>query len=379
VPDLKAYLVYVLGQAAVEPSDDFSMTAALDDLWSRRSSLTASGQAFLLMALDQRKDPRASELSASLKDAAKTAGDLAWWPVESDPLLEDFADTTVEGTALALKALSARDPADPVLERAARFLVLNRTSGYWISTKQTALALQGLLAYMRARGEKPAPVTAAVFVNDESIGTQSFDARSLTAPNPVVVEGPARGGANHVRIVMQGAGALYYDASARYYDKPAAEHRTGSRALALVRSYSTLSPVEVKGRIVYRESAFGGTATVGDLILVRLTAAGSPDWRYLMVEDPIPAGTEQIQREEGYELEKPRPWFFGSEREFRDDRTTFFLSEFSQGRYEFAYLLRVTQPGTFRAMPARISPMYVPNISASSDVVTLTLTREGAK
>jgi uncharacterized protein YfaS (alpha-2-macroglobulin family) len=179
--------------------------------------------------------------------------------------------------------------------------------------------------------------------------------------------------------VKQGPGALYFDASARYYDKPGAAERTGSRRLALIRSYSILSPVERRGRIVYRESAFNGSARPGDLILVRLVAAGSPDWRYLMLEDPIPAGTEPIEKEALYELEQTRSWWYGSQREFRDDRTVFFLREFTQGRYEFSYLLRVTTPGVFNAMPARISPMYVPDVSASSAVMTLAVPVESPR
>ena len=112
---------------------------------------------------------------------------------------------------------------------------------------------------MRARGEKPAPVTADVFVNDTRVGRQSFDAASLTSPNPVIVEAPAGEGVNTVRIEKRGEGALYFDASVRYYDKPAAESRTGSRSLALVRRYSTLVPVQARGRTVYRERPFGGT------------------------------------------------------------------------------------------------------------------------
>jgi uncharacterized protein YfaS (alpha-2-macroglobulin family) len=372
IPDLKAYVVYVLARANAEPTDTFTLTTAIDDLWSARARMTASGQALLLMTLDLQKDPRGNELAQTLLATAKTAGETTWWPVESDPLLEDIADTSVEASALALKALATRDPNNPVLERVARWLVLNRTAGtYWVSTKQTALALQGLLAYMKARGEKPAPVTAEVFVNGTSAGTRTFDAASLTAPNPVLVEAPAAAGVNNIRIVTRGAGALYYDAAVRYYDKPAAAERTGTRTLALVRSYSTLSPVQRNGRIVYREGAFNGTANAGDLLLVHLTAAGTTDWRYLMLEDPIPAGTEQVEKEESYELERRGRWFYGSEREFRDDRTVFFLSDFTRGRYEFTYLLRVTTPGTFNAMPARISPMYVPDVSASSDVISL--------
>jgi uncharacterized protein YfaS (alpha-2-macroglobulin family) len=377
LPDLKAYELYVLARAGAE---SFDVAAPLDELWSSRSRMTASGQAFLLMTLDARKDGRADELARSLVAEARTRGDLAWWDVTADPLLDDIVDTSVEATALAIQALAGRDPKHVLLEPAARWLVANRTAGaYWVSTKQTALALRGLLAFMQARGEQAAPVTAEVFVNGTRIGRQLFDAASLAAPNPVLLQAPAIEGPNAVRIVKTGTGAIYYDASSRYYDKPAAAERTGTRRLALTRTYSVLSPAPRNGRIVYREGRFDGTVKIGDLILVRLVTAGSTDWRYLMLEDPIPAGTEPVEKEELYELERRRSWFWGTQRELRDDRVVFFLNDFGAGRYEFTYLLRVTTPGTFSAMPARISPMYVPDVSASSDVLSLTVASEGLK
>jgi uncharacterized protein YfaS (alpha-2-macroglobulin family) len=127
-----------------------------------------------------------------------------------------------------------------------------------------------------------------------------------------------------------------------------------------------LTPVTVQSRIVYRASAFSGTARPGDLLLVRLTAAGASDWRYLMIEDPIAAGTEPVQNDDLYQLEeRRRPWW-GSRREFRDSRVVFFQERFDAGRYEFTYLLKVIAPGTFRASPARIAAMYVPDGTAST-------------
>jgi uncharacterized protein YfaS (alpha-2-macroglobulin family) len=377
VPDLKAYEAYVLTRAAAE---GFAVTAAVSELWDARSRMSTTGQAFLLMTLDHQKDARADALARELIASARTQGELASWPVTSDPLLEDVADTTAEGTALALKALAERGTNDPVMERAARWLLANRNAGsYWVSTKQTALALDGLLAFMRARGEKPAPVNADVIVNGTRAGTVRFDAASLTAPNPILIEAPAAAGANTVQIVRQGEGALYFDAGIRFYDKPAAAERTGTRRLAMLRQYSALTPVTVKGRIVYREAPLSGPVRAGDLLLVTLTVAGSADWRYLMLEDPIPAGTEAVAREEAYELERARTWDFGSQREFRDDRTVYFLDSLAGGRHEFTYMLKVTTPGTFSAMPAHVAPMYVPDVSASSDVATLVVSPEGVQ
>ena len=66
----------------------------------------------------------------------------------------------------------------------------------------------------------------------------------------------------------------------------------------------------MKNRIVYRETPFSGTAAPGDVVLVRLTVAGANDWRYLLIEDPLPAGAETIADDSLYPLEKSRarPW-----------------------------------------------------------------------
>ena len=102
-------------------------------------------------------------------------------------------------------------------------------------------------------------------------------------------------------------GTVYWSASAVYYDTATADARQGSRQLAITRKYALLTPVTVKDRIVYRESAFTGTAKPGDVLTVRLTVAGSPEWRYLALEDPLPAGVEAIQDTTAYPLEREAP------------------------------------------------------------------------
>ena len=47
---------------------------------------------------------------------------------------------------------------------------VDRTGGYWGSTKQTAMAIYGLLAFMRARGETAQPFSVDVFVNGALAG-----------------------------------------------------------------------------------------------------------------------------------------------------------------------------------------------------------------
>lgn len=383
VPDLKAYMAYVLTLAQTPPSkaggearasSSSEGTQPVEEAWSRRSAMTPYGQALLLLSLDAVKDRRGDEVASSLERSVQKKGDLAWWTVQNDPLLEDYGDSSVEATAFVVKALAARNPGSPLLEPAVRWLLLNRNYGtWWSSTKQTAMVLYGLLDYMQARHEMAADASVEVIVNGVTAGTRTFTAASVTAPDPVVVTVPATGGANSVVLRKKGGGTLYWSASAEYFDTAGPFERTGSRKLAITRKYFTLAPVRVQNRIVYRETPFDGNAKPGDLLLVRVNAAGSADWRYLMVEDPLPAGVEAVQQLGLYELEHRTAFWDGSRREYRDDRVVFFQESFEAGHYEFVYLLKVTTPGVFRAMPAQIAPMYVPGSTASSEPQTLTV------
>lgn len=379
VPDLKAYMAYVLALAAtrrVVPETSgggaFSLDTAVAGLWESHDRLSPYGRGLLLLALQTLgRAAQAEELDRQLLAAVQTKGDLAWWDSPRDPLLLDLADTSAEATAVIVKALAARHPSEPILESAVRWLLLNRNYGtYWSSTKQTAVVLMGLLDYMKARREKPEAFSVDVIVNGAAVATKSFTPAGFTSPDPVIVSHPAAAESNTVRLVKRGGGTLYWSASGRYHSTEPSR-RTGTHELALVRRYFRLAPVEQRGRIVYRAESFAGQARPGDLLLVHLTAAGATDWRYLMIEDPIPAGTEGIQNDELYELEQRAPFAYGSRREMRDNRVVFFQESFEAGRYEYRYLLKVTTPGAFTAPPAQISAMYVPDSSAWTEALTL--------
>ncbi|MGE3840686.1 MAG: alpha-2-macroglobulin [Vicinamibacterales bacterium] len=380
VPELKAYLTWVLEMAATrdliarQGDEAWESHSVVDQLWAQREQMSAYGRALLLLVLEARRDARAEALAESLVNDATTTGDLAWWTSDRDPLLGDQVDTSVEATALALQALAARMPDHPTIDRAVRWLMANRVGGaYWGSTKQTAMALYGLLAVMTARGEQPSTFDVDVFVNEQRVTTERFTPDDWTAAQPARVSVPARAGRNDVRLTIAGTGSVYWTATARYYDVREPIEREGTRTLALKREYFALTPVTTAAGMVYRTQALPEQVRPGDLILVRLTAAGSKDWRFLVVDDPIPAGTEPVLEPESINLERPTSWWTGSRREYRDDRVVQFQEGFGEGRYEYHYLLKAVTPGRFRARPAQIQPMYVPGISASTVVHTLAI------
>ena len=407
-PDLKAYMAYVLLRGSADAASiiyqqreqrpergdrergasrsrgersEHKHSDALNDLWIARDRMSSYGRALLLLALDHAKDTRGNELASALVAEAQTKGDVSWWKSDRDPLLFDFVDTSVEATATAVRALAQRDPRNPLLDRAIRSLMQNRSGGYWSTTKQTAMALYGLVEVLHARNETPQPYTVDVYVNGTLAGTHAFTAASITDPDPAIISAIAREGQNTVRIVKRGGAALYWSAAAVYHDTQAAEARSGSRQLAITRRYALLTPVKQRdGNIAYREEPFSGQMRPGDVLTVRITVAGSSDWRYLVIEDPLPAGVEAIQETTSYPLERAseRRWWWGSQVEYRDNRTVFFQESFDEGRYEYLYFVKAISSGEFRAIPAQIQPMYVPGVAASSEPQTVIVALPGA-
>lgn len=124
--------------------------------------------------------------------------------------------------------------------------------------------------------------------------------------------------------------------------------------------------IEVNGRPQWSTEPLTGELRSGDLIVARLTLKGARS-SYLMVEDPIPAGCEQVERVDGINLDyregRWSDWY--NQREFRDQRTVIF-SDFFDGDAVFQYALRVQVPGEFRIGPARAQLMYQPGIESNS-------------
>ena len=365
-PDLRAYLAYALAQSGSKDA------AVLDAVWAQRSELTPYGRALLGLAMELAGDSRAADLASQLETQARVDEREAYWLVDRDMLMDFYGDTSPEATAYAMKLLAHLRPSSPLLPKAAAWLVNHRNEGsYWYSTKQTAMVIYGLIDYLRASGELKPDFAVTVWVNDKQVLSRSFTAADALAPAAPVVRltaGQLAESANKVRITKRGEGRLYWSTRAEYYSTEEKLARTGSVSLNLLREYFRLIPQRENQKIVYRLEPLSGELSPGDLVVVRLTLSGG-DWRYLMIEDPIPAGTEFIERDDLYEIKDKPPWWYYwyTRREFHDDRAAFFQTYFGQGQTQYLYLLKVVNPGRFRVSPARVQPMYQPQFMATTD------------
>ena len=366
--DLRAYIQYALALAGQAD------TAALGEVYDKRASLSPYGIAILGLALEQAKDGRASEIAAALERSAEQDQEQAWWTATRDQLLDFSEDATPEATAYAVKFLSHQRRDSALLPKAALWLMNHRNEGYWwSSTKQTAMVIYGLADYLKATNELNPNLSVTVLVNDKPVLTRKLDqATSVNTPELTLDDAQVQPGVNHIRITTSGAGRLYYSARAEYFSNEERLENTGSVSLNILRDYFRLVPGRDGDKIVYDTAPLTGPVAPGDIIAVRLTVTGS-EGKYMMIEDPIPAGTEFIERDNQYQLKSRPPWweYWFTRRELHDDRMAIFETYFPQGQKQFFYLLKVVNPGVFHVSPARVGPMYQREVMATTGNRTL--------
>lgn len=363
--DLRAYMAYaILNNGVPDPP-------VQDMLHAQLGAVSSHGAAMAGLALHMVADARAAEFLSKVERNAQDGGGVVSWAADRDDVMGISHNNSAETTAFALKLLLAAKPDSPLIPGAAQWLVANRSRGrYWDSTKTTAMVVFGLTDYLKRSGELRPNLDVEVFIDGKSAMQTRFtaaDALKVDVPT-LRLDSQAIGAQGaQVRVVAKGEGRVYWSAIAKHFSNPDGREREGSIGLNLLREYFSLQRVERDGRTLYRLGPMPGTLRPGDLIAVRLTVTGN-DWRYLMIEDPIPAGTEFIDRRESFELESRPSWWdwYGSAKEYRDDRAAIFQYEFDRGQRQFTHLLRVVNPGSFRVSPAQVQPMYQPGYQATT-------------
>jgi uncharacterized protein YfaS (alpha-2-macroglobulin family) len=368
IADLRAYVVYALALAGDRDAK------LIDTVWDNKEKLTAEGVAFAGLAMQLEGDGRRDQAVEKLRRMEKPEGDTVYWPSQNDYLLDIDVDNSPETTAYAVKLLAEVAPNDPVLPQAVQWMMRHRNDGYyWESTKQTAMVVYGITDYLKVSKELDAAFTADVVVNGRSVLSRSFTAQDTTSGKPATVHLSAGeiANSNTIQVRKNGTGRLYWSVHAPYYSNDKSLYNKGGLSLSIARDYYKLTSTRENDKIVYTLGALNGPVQTGDVLAVRVTIAGS-SLKYVMVEDPIPSGTEFIEHDELYEVKDKPAWWrnWYSRREFHDDRAAVFQTYFDKHR-EYFYLLKVVNPGAFRISPASVQPMYQPNVISTTDPATM--------
>jgi uncharacterized protein YfaS (alpha-2-macroglobulin family) len=128
-------------------------------------------------------------------------------------------------------------------------------------------------------------------------------------------------------------------------------------------------------------------ARVGDLVQVHLTIIAPNDLHYVVIEDPIPSGTDavnpdletsqQIGTRPEVNLQDPLSrgwgWWWFSNVDFRDEKVVLYSTYLPAGTYEYVYTIRAGLEGVFNVIPATGQEFYFPDVYGRSAGSTFTI------
>jgi uncharacterized protein YfaS (alpha-2-macroglobulin family) len=208
-PRTRAYALYVLSTAG------HGDLAAAQSLLAEADQLDYFAQAALALALSQDGDSDgANELIDDLVAAAVETSTTAHWPQsEYDGSYNRKAmASTTRATALVLEALVKIRPANTLLPKAALWLMNERSGSHWRTTQETSYAILALADYVQGSGELSPDYDFELYLNSSLLysGTIGTANALELMPEIIVPLDALADGANHVRIVKNGTGKLYY-------------------------------------------------------------------------------------------------------------------------------------------------------------------------
>jgi uncharacterized protein YfaS (alpha-2-macroglobulin family) len=361
------FILYVLARAGKPLASD---TIALYDV---RTSMDIYARAFLAQTLHliDSGDPRIKTLLSDIGGSAALSAAGAHWEEKEDDYWN--WNTDLRTTAITLNALIQIDPKNKLNVDAARWLMSNRTAGYWRSTQETAWTLMALTNWMTTSGELKADYSYAVALNGERIGEGTANQETLRQVNELKIDitDLLKDEPNRLTFARNaGSGALYYTAYLKG-SLPVEEIEPLDHGVTITRSYYALNNLT---KPVTK-------AKWGDRLLVRLTIIAPRTVHYLVIDDPLPAGLEAIDQSletspqqpsglESFEWSDPYKTGWGSwlfdHVEMHDEKVTLSATTLSAGTYIYTYQVRASTPGVFKVIPTTGQEFYFPDVFGRS-------------
>jgi uncharacterized protein YfaS (alpha-2-macroglobulin family) len=259
--------------------------------------------------------------------------------------------------------LLAARPGSARIPEAARWLMGNRTGKAWACTKSSAEAVFALTAYMERTKELQPDFRARVTLDGQTLREfTATRANVFDAPVTVTLTPEQWQGHTGLRLDKQGAGTLY--ATMTYaYALSAEKSQPMSKGITVRRFY----------RITAEDPSQADTVASGADIEVEVEVTADTNYRYAILEAPIPAGCEVAPTEDDsgrFAVSYAEGVAGFARQEVRDDKVVFFFNDLPRGRARLTYRLHAETPGVYRVLPGIASLMYFPEVRGNTGLVT---------
>ena len=290
----------------------------------------------------------AKQAIAKLRSAAAVNANHAHWSGEW------YGSWT---TAQALLALATVAPDDPLISKGVRYLFDTRRGSAWYSTADTAAAI---LAISKITDGNPSGGAKGVRVE---VNGSPLATGAVPKSGELVLDIPMDSLNGKSPSIVAEGGEAYYTATWRYRaDDERVKSGSQGDGLGITREYYRMKPRRLEtGELRLLPGGNPVTSVEAGEIVRAVVKINSNRLReYMMLEDPIPAGFEVLERSsDGIESWEWFFWYTGLD--IRDDRIVFFLRRLKPGESVIEYTLRAESPGKRTSLPAVLSNMYDPD------------------
>jgi uncharacterized protein YfaS (alpha-2-macroglobulin family) len=383
----RAYMIYSLSYV------DGKDTKIYEEQFKILSEATLNDYAVSLVSMAARNigdDRTADKFNEKLiKDMQGFGDGAAYWGGQAWHY--SWQDDKIQTTAMAVKALIA-DPRTlkdnpEVLNKAIRWLMMQRQGGGWWNTQSTAFIIYAMVDYLKTSKELEPDYDVKIYVNNEIVLDKKMTKENVFEKEGKIeiAGGKIKAGANEIRIEKNGQGKVYVASDLRYYTNEF-NIKPRENGFRVEKEYFKLDQYKSYNddKITYRKHYFDGKVKSGDIILVKVKVQSKEqNNQYFMLEDPIPAGCEVVKDDWAYKIEEEKDysgwdyywwrWWY-ADKDIRDNRVTFFATYMYGDTYEFTYIMRAQIPGVYNVIPATGMLMYYPDVRGSSEELKLEIT-----
>ena len=323
--------------------------------WQKQS---LQGQALSAMALNRFGDAKtANNILASLRERTRKSEELGmYWPDNLSGLY--WYQTPIETQAYLIEAFGEINPVSMEIDDMKRWLLRQKQTQSWSSTKATTEAIYALL--LRGSDWLSTGVSTQVSLGGQPIESRVTKADAITGYEKVTYaasEIKPEMGVIQITKKTDGPawGALYWQ-----HFEPLDRVMPGSAGLSVQKTIYVqhdspngplISPVTTQTSL-----------KPGDLIKVRLVLKTDRAMEYVHLKDSRASGFEPVAALSGYNYQNGLGYYESP----RDASTDFFMSYLPVGTHVFEYDLRVAQTGDFSAGVATVQCFYAPEFSAHS-------------
>ena len=337
------------------------------DKWTTASLYS---QGLIALGLHQNKDDKtAMDIITSIKQRSFYTPDKGrYWKANSNGW--GWHEASIETQALLIELFTACKQPPSTIDEMRQWLIAQKETRHWPSTKSTAAACYALL--LQGSNWLASTPTISIQVGNKTI-VQTADSLA-SAMGYVQVRIPGSQVLPSMQQITIDIAQSNQDQNrpsygAVYWQYLQATTEVGAAGKNLKVNRQLFKEIKTPTGVQLEKYQAGQSLQVGDRLVVRIDIQSDRALEFVQVKDSRSAATEPIDAISGYRWKSG----IGYYENIRDTGTDFFLDYLPKGSTIFEYRLTVQQKGSLSAGITTVQCMYAPRFVANSTGSTIVI------